>query len=305
MASERRGHQFKMMVIQAGPIPPSGGPLRESYLEYHGRESLCAANDEYAKVVTLLGANVTPMPALDFSLVEHDDQVRNAIQVEKRSRWADFRRRMDQSTLDAVEPKIEKSVKSAVDALNYLEDHDLRDEAHAAIHRAAFVRRGLFGCPILLRDDEYWTACPINISHLRIGVSAGLVSNFECSVCGDLVEECAHIMGKLYPKAVGRSIAGACNICEAFVCEHINGETLLVRAHASARSIKTEEVSIVARPRYPLARIVEQSMEMGELHDDPLVKQAAERGHLNCDVDLGPCSGFTDMRDWDIANVSR
>lgn len=305
MVTERPGAQFRMKVIQAGPIPPSGGPLRETYLDYHGREALKVADAEYAHTVSLLDAQGAPIPALDFSLVEYDEQVRRAIQRDKDAQWASFRAQMNQSALDAIEPRIKKSVKAAVDALNYLEDHELREEAHVAIHRAAFVKRGLFGCPIVLSDDEYWSDCPINISHLRMGVSAGLVSDFECSVCGELVEDCDHMMGQRYPKAAGRTIVGTCSICGALDCKHAEGGIYLVQAQASARNIKAGEVSLVARPRYPLARIVEESKDMGPLQDDPRVKQAAKLGNLNCDADLGPCKGFNEMQDWDITTVSR
>jgi len=294
-----------MMVMQVGPIPPSGGPLRERYLDYHGQKALEIAASEYAEAVELLAARASSMPALDFALVESDGDVRRAIQRDKRARWIRFRAQTDQSTLDALEPHIKKSMKAAMDALNYLEDHELREEAHAAIHRAAFVNRGLFGCPIVLRDDEYWTDCPINISHLRMGVSAGLVSDFECSVCGEMVEDCDHQMGQPYPKVAGRTAEGKCTLCDSVDCEHPEGEIFLVQAHASARNIKANEVAFVARPRYPLARIVEEAKDMGPLHDDRRVIRAAKHSDLNCDADLGPCKGFNEMKDWDLNDVSR
>jgi len=294
-----------MMIMQAGPIPPSGGPLRERYLDHQGRKALEVAASEYAETVALLAIRAALMPTLDFALVEPDGEVRRTIQREKRARWTYFRAETDQSTLDAIEPHIKKSVKAAMEALNYLEDHGLREEAHAAVHRAAFVNRGLFDCPIVLRDDEYWTDCPINISHLRMGVSAGLVSDFECSVCGELVEDCDHQMGQPYPKVAGRTAEGKCTICDSADCEHPEDEVFAVPAHANARNFKAGEVSFVARPRYPLARIVEEAMDMGALHDDPRVRHAAKHGDLNCDADLGPCKGFNEMRDWNLNDVSR
>lgn len=303
--TEHRGAQFKMMIMQAGPIPPSGGPLRERYLDHHGRRALEAAADEYAIAAGILNAQSAPIPALNFSFVEHDEGVRRAIQRSNRMQWIGYRAQIDQSTLDAVEPHIKRSVKAAVDALNYLEDHALKDEAHAAIHHAAFVNRGLFGCPVVLRDGEYWSDCPINISHLRMGVSAGLVSDFECSVCSELVEDCDHQMGQPYPRTADRTANGRCTICDSLNCEHPAGESFLVQAQANARNIRTGEVSFVARPRYPLARIVEESKDMGALQNDPRVKHAAQHGGLNCDADLGPCKGFNEMKDWGINQVSR
>lgn len=294
-----------MLIMQPGPIPPSGGPLRERYLERHGREALEVSASEYTAAIELLGDRATSMPTLDFALVESDEDTRRAIQREKRAQWIEFSSETDQPTLDAIEPHIKKSVNAAVDALNYLEDHELKEVAHAAIHRAAFLKRGLFGCPIVLRDDEFRTDCPINISHLRMGVSAGLVSDFECSICGELVEDCDHQMGQLYPKAASRTDEGTCTICDAVDCEHSEGEVLLVQAHANALNIRAAEVSFVARPRYPLARIVEEPKDMGPLRDDPRLRDAAKHGNLNCDADLGPCKGFNEMKNWDLNDISQ
>jgi len=300
-----RGCQIKMRVMQPGPIPPSGGPLRDRYLDAHGRESLRVAADEYAEALAILGENVNSMPALPTPLVEADEDVRRAVQHKKQAEWSAFQAHVQQATLDAIEPHIKKSVSAAMDALNFLEDHELMEKAHEAIHRAAFVNRRLFGCPIVLRDDEFWSECPINLSHLRMGVSAGLVSDFECSICGELVEDCDHQMGQFYPKLADRSADGKCSLCDATDCEHTVGETFLVKAHANARNIRPGEVSFVARPRYPLSRIVQESKDMGDTGDDPRVRYAAQHGDLNCDADFGPCKGFNEMKDWDLDNVSR
>ncbi|MCR2816488.1 hypothetical protein [Microbacterium jiangjiandongii] len=302
--AEPGGLRYKMLVMQWGPIPPSGGPNRERYLDHHGRRSLQIAADEYEEALRLLGPDAT-MPALDFDLVEQDEDARRAIQRQKRAEWLQFESTIDQVTLNAIEPHIKRSVSAAMDALNYLEDHQLREKAHAAIHRAAFVKRGLFGCPITFgEDEEYWTDCPINISHLRMGVSAGLVSDFECSICGKLVEDCDHAMGEYYPKVASRDPQGRCTICAETECDHPIGETIAVPAWANARNVKATEVSMVARPRYPLARMVEKSYDLGPAGDDPRVRNAAKQGVLNCDGDLGPCKGFNEMTEWDVNGVS-
>jgi hypothetical protein len=300
-----RGGQFKMVVMQPGPIPPSGGPLRERYLDTHGRESLRVAADEYAEVLAILGEHVGSMPALPIPLVEADESVRRAVQREKRAEWIEFQTQIGSATLDAIESHVKKSVSAAMNALNFLEDHELMENAHDAVHRAAFVKRGLFGCPIVLRDDEFWSDCPINLSHLRVGVSAGLVSDFECFICGELVEDCDHQMGQFYPKVAARSVDGKCSLCGAVDCEHPVGETFLVQAYANARNIRAGELSFVARPRYPLARVVQESKDLGDMGDDPRVRHAAQHGDLNCDADLGPCKGFNEMKSWDLTNVSR
>lgn len=299
-----KGSQFKMLIMQAGPIPPSGGPLRDRYLARHGREALDVSAKEYAKALASLGELAARIPSPPETLVEKDEDIRRAIQREKRSEWVDLTAEIDQETLEAIEPHITKAVASAIEALNYLEDHELMEDAHAAIHRTAFLKRGLLGCPILLRDDQYWSECPINLSHLRIGVSAGMTSDFECSICGELVEDCDHQMKEFYPKASARDGEGRCNLCDSKECEHPEGETFLVQAHASARNIKAGEVSFVARPRYPLARIYGKAKDLGVLGDDHRIRHAAAHGELQCDADLGPCNGFNEMKNWDLSNAS-
>ncbi len=304
MMARNSGGQFRMIVMQPGPIPPSGGPIRERYLETNGLESLRVARDEYARVLAILGKSAGNMPELPTPLVEASERVRSDIQREKQAAWIEFRSGLRPETLDEIEPHVRSSVSAAVDALNFLEDHDLMEQAHEAIHRAAFVKRGLFGCPIVLRDDQFWSDCPVNLSHLRLGVSAGLVSDFECFICGELVEDCDHQMGHFYPKIATRSADEKCSVCGAIDCEHPIGETFLVEAYANARNIRAGEVSFVARPRYPLARIVQESKDMGDMADDPRIRYAAQHGDLNCDADLGPCKGFNEMKNWGLLDVT-
>lgn len=303
--TERKGLHYKMLIMQWGPIPPSGGPNREKYLDRHGRMALQIAANEYDEVLRLLGAAAASMPTLDFDLIEQDDDARRAIQRQKRMDWLELHSTIDPDTRNAIEPHIKKSVSAAMDALNYLEDHPLREDAHVAIHRAAFVKRGLFGCPVTYgENEEYWTDCPINISHLRMGISAGLVSDFECSICGQLVEDCDHEMGEYYPKIAGRDVEGKCTICDETECAHTVGEMVMVATWANARNVKANEVSMVARPRYPLARMVAQSCDLGPIGEDPRMRNAAKRGLLNCDGDLGPCMGFNEMTAWDVEGLS-
>lgn len=300
MVAKDRGLRFKTVVMQWGPIPPSGGPHRERYLDANGRESLRVADESYTAALAALGECTDRLPAMHTPLATDDNALRREVQRQKRSEWLDFSETIDQETLDTVEPMIRRSESAAMVALNYLEDHELAEVAHLAIHRAAFIRRGLYGCPIVLRDDdEFWTSCSMNISHLRVGTSAGLVSDFECSICGLMVEDCDHILDEVYEKTSSRDAEGKCSICGATECdEHSVGKAYPTKAYANACNVKAEEVSFVARPRYPQARIVEKSIELGPEGDDPRVRHAAQHNGLNCDACLGPCNGFNDMQTW-------
>jgi hypothetical protein len=295
-----RGMQFKTSIMEVGPIPPSGGPLREQYLDFNGQRSLADADKAYSEVLAILGPRAREMPTIHTPLESDDDVQRRTVQRQKRSAWNAFAATLDQQTLDAIEPHIRRSEAASVAALNYLEDHPLAETAHRAIHRAAFLRRGLFGCPIVLRDDgEYWTNCSINMSHLRAGMSAELVSEFECSICGRLVEDCDHFPGEVYDNVAAKEANGRCTICKATGCEHEVGKSYPVVAQAMARNMAAEGVAIVARPRYPQARMVEQSLDLGAYGEDEEIQEVAREGRLHCDGCLGPCKGFKDIRTWE------
>jgi len=270
------------------------------YLDTNGRESLRTADESYAAVLAALGKHADKLPVMHTLLATDNEALRREVQVQKRSEWLEFSAAIDQRTLDAIEPTIRRSESAAVAALNYLEDHELAEVAHTAIHRAAFIRRGLYGCPIILRDDdEFWTNCSIKLSHLRAGMSAGLVSEFECSICAQLVEDCDHTMGEFYEKIASLDDEGMCSICSTTGCEHQIGTAYQTAAYANARNMLAEEVSIVARPRYPQARMVEWSIDLGPVGDDPEVRRAAQHDALNCDGCLGPCAGLNDKLTWE------
>ena len=289
MASEPA--QFRGAVMQVGPIPPSGGPYRKRYLDRSGRESLQVAEEEYAIVRSILGSRAASMPMVHAPLVGKSFETRRAIQVKKRSAWNVFRNSIDVATRDEIEPHIKRSEAAAVAALNYLEDHGLAEVAHSAVHRSAFIRRGFFGCPITLRDDALWTECAFEMSHIRLGLSAGLLSEFDCSVCGQPVEDCDHAMGETYDRVATRDEAGRCSHCDATDCEHEVGSVYPIRAYANASIVQAHEISIVNRPRYPQARFTAVTIGQGKEVDSQR-RIAAELGRLVCDQCLGPCGGF-------------
>lgn len=295
------GGSFRMMIMEAGPVPPSEGPHRRRYLDLNGREALGKSNREYSAALTLLGDKAELIPPVFEPFVLDDDSRRREIQLQNVRLWNDFRTTVPETLLEEVEPHAKAAVREAVRALNFLEDHELAETAHEAIHRTSFLKRGLFGCPIVHRDGQYWTDCPVNMSHLRVGFSAGLVSDFDCSICGRAAEDCDHQMNELYEKE-RLLIGGKCSICGAEDCEHEDGRAYLVPARGIARNVIAQEVSMVTRPRYPQARIAEQSLDL-ELTAEG--ERLARAGFLSCDADLGPCKGFNDMHAlWDVAGGS-
>jgi hypothetical protein len=294
------GRFMGFTVMQWGPIPPSGGPHRLRYLDANGRLALQAAHAEYAAAVALLGdaAGRVPQPYPLDAEVARDAFI--PAQRRARDDWNAVAATLDASMLAEVEPHIQRSEAAAVAALNFLEDHELRDEAHTAIHRSGFLRSGLYGCPIHFRDDDYRTECLTVLAHQRFGASAGLVTEFECSICGRQVEDCDHLGDEFYEVIAAHADGGRCSVCDSEECEHEMGQVYEARAYARAKNFIAQEISWVARPRYPLARLREQSFDVGSLADDPGTRTHAERGELHCDGCVGPCPGFNEMTNWEL-----
>lgn len=287
--------QFEALIMQAGPIPPAGGPAREQYLLANGVVELRTATNEYAAALALLAPWSEGMPTIFSPLETQDDEGRRRISESSRKAWQDYCKKIPEQTRQLIEPNIRRSEKAAVNALNYLEDTDKAEEAHEAIHRAAFVRSGLFGCPITYQDEQFWSDCSINMSHLRIGMSVGITSDFFCSICDEKAEDCDHVMGETYPVVAKTDERGLCMICSLPNCLHDEGASYPVTAQGIGREILAHEVSMVSRPRYPLARITKMTWEVPERY-----RKHGIAGVLSCDACLGPCDGFNDSATWEL-----
>jgi hypothetical protein len=292
------GLRFEARVLDVGPIPPADGPNRQRYLDAHGRRALMAADAAFAAAMATMGAQADSIPTMATPLIEDDGKARVAIQRKKHAEWIEFTSTLDQELLNQIEPHIRRAEVSAVTALNFLEDHELAESAHQAIHRAAFVRRGLFGCPIVLRDNALWTDCAFKLSHFRIGFSTGLVSDFECSICDRLVEDCDHVTGQTYDKVAERDSEGNCTVCQSTGCCHVVGAPYPVVAYGIGQKAVAHEISMVARPRYPQARFTRMTLDLPNGDGYVHLRQLAERGHLHCNDCLGPCKGVNDMKSW-------
>jgi hypothetical protein len=288
-----------------GPIPPSGGPHRFRYLDANGRSALADADEHYAIAVEALGEIAASMPVVHSPLTLSDRRARIAIQEQKAREWVAFNESVPDEIVEKVAPHILRSEASAVAAFNFLEDHELAETAHAAIHRAAFMRSGFTGCAVYIRDDQVWTKCSMQIHQIRVGASMGIESDFECSICGLMVEDCdAHMAGQPYPKVAAMTGDGKCNICDGDTCAHEVGESYEVIAYGNAKNIKMGEASIVDRPQYPMARIREHELDFGDVSEQPGLVADIERGELHCQECLGPCEGLVDFRQW-MPGVSR
>jgi hypothetical protein len=205
-------------------------------------------------------------------------------------RWQETIRDLSCPYVDTAESAARSALKDAVAAYNYLEDHQLADVAHQHAHNVAEFVGGMFGCYTKMSDGIYWDECPMSLVHLRWGMSPGYTSQRLCSICHDDIDDCPHLLGHVYQVSVEKDEEGKCSGCGWTDCEHIPGQTLDVSPIALHDAIDLHEVSMVSRPRDPLAR------PTGIALDTDTLARALGRTpigeDLRCFRCLDPCTGF-------------
>lgn len=155
-------------------------------------------------------------------------------------------------------------------AMNWLEDTEHFESAHSQLDKVGRFLRSEFGCQFVFENDTYFQTCPVALAHNRVGLSPGfIVEEAECSICGEDPRACPHIRGREY-----------------------NG-VRCIRIIKKVRELL--EVSLVARPAQPDARIQRVSVSTKELQQR-LGPRFRPGMPVNCDRCLSDCDGVHD--DW-------
>lgn len=166
----------------------------------------------------------------------------------------------------AASDAINSAVRILRSAMNWLEDTDDFEAAHAKLDQAGAFRRTHFPalCILSLGEQGYAVTCPVSLAHNRVGLSPGyIVRSAECSICHLDPDDCAHILGRTY---------------DGEVCYRI-----ITRADVL-------EVSLVGRPAYPDARI--ESIGIGDADLREQLGPSFRRGMpVGCDRCLTSCDG--------------
>lgn len=170
-------------------------------------------------------------------------------------------------------PEAEAQARAAFDelrsAMNWLEDSPLFEEAHEALDAAGIFTRRTFGCWLHREGTSYSQQCPVALAHNRIGMSLGfIIEKSECTVCHQAPETCSHITGRVYDG------------------------TFCARLITQGRIL---DLSIVARPAQPDARIESIGMPVAELQE-ALGPTFTPGMDVSCDRCLSPCDGVS--RPW-------
>jgi hypothetical protein len=199
--------------------------------------------------------------------------------------------------LGELEQRARAALDAAVDAFDHLEDTDLAAEAHALAHTVGELVAGLFGCRAERDGDRWFDVCRLSLMHLRVGGSPGFVARRYCSVCDGDLAECPHQPETAYQKVAAHHSDGSCTVCDDADCAaHVPGTVYLVHAHAVVRHVdRLDEISIVARPRDPLARPT--GVEIPAREVAALSGNDAPNAILHCERCTSPCTGFTSVEE--------
>jgi hypothetical protein len=128
-------------------------------------------------------------------------------------------------------------------------------------------------------------------------MSPGFAASRLCSLCDRDFTVCDHVPGATYPIVAARRPDGSCNICgSAECCTHTLDATYPVFAHGIVREVdRLDEISTVARPRDPLARI--KAVEIPADAIASLANHNAANAELHCESCVAPCTGFTSVEE--------
>lgn len=277
---------YRVALMHSGWAVPESGPARDQFLRQNGEAFLRGAQDAIAAAIAVLGSQKTPIVELT------GDEAQDLANVQAVTlRWAELRRRFSNVIEAELREPIEAAVHNSMDALNFLEDTELRDTAHALVHQAAQLRFGFLGCQLIADGDGVRSDCPARIAHLRWGFSPELVTEWACSICEQRFDSCPHIPGDQYEVIVDRT-DGTCSACREAACAHTHGTVVSVEAHQVAVSIQALAVAAVARPRDPRARVTLMPVTV-----PPGAKLLAEieAGNGHCRECILPCTGFREL----------
>jgi hypothetical protein len=320
-----------LIVRTGVPLPPPSGPARTTQCLGEGMQRLAAAERLHGEAMTRLGPLLpggwrAAPPTLGLDVPGSGPLVRAAGR-RRVSRW--FRlaralqalRRTAQELgvawvaveLDAAEAAARRGLAAAADAYNFFEDarwdlptearlvdeqnrdlgslRDALSRAHALVHNLGALVGGLFGCELTHDDGDWFDECIASLLHVRYGNSMGFTARHVCTVCGDDFADCAHERGRTYGVAVARRDDGACTVCGARDCAHLPGEVVEVRAHSMMADIDLHEVSMVPRPRDPLARITARQVDRARLEEVLGARVEAGMRLLGHDC-MHQCEGF-------------
>ncbi|RSM80470.1 hypothetical protein DL991_10085 [Amycolatopsis sp. WAC 01375] len=154
-------------------------------------------------------------------------------------------------------------------AMDHLEDAHRDDfaAAHTALDQLGRLLRQHYpsACVLPFRDGTYRQECPVELAHLRVGLSPRIrVIASHCSICNQDPEDCAHLPGRAY-----------------------DGQRCL----SVITDAEIIDVALVGRPRLPDARITSWGIDLETLQT-ALGPTFSPGDQVLCGSCLSPCRGL-------------
>ncbi len=198
---------------------------------------------------------------------------------------------------DRAEKEARKAIDSIVRAFWWAEGSEIEEAQHELMHRIGRWTRKTFNCYLGFDDkDGYYRRCPLDIAHIRVGMSIGFIADRLCSLCRNDLSECIHLPGRAYWVRGGSQATGTCQVCLEKSCRHRSDRLYCAQAISIVESGTVREVSLVPRPANPEARLTRigiPSTDLAEVLGASFVRGMA----VSCDKCLGECPGFSDFQD--------
>jgi hypothetical protein len=189
-------------------------------------------------------------------------------------------------------------------ALDWAEDTNKEDDAHAQLDKAGTFIRKTFGCNFLFEEGTYFQTCPVALGHNRIGFSIGATATRICSLCGEDLSECEHLKGNAYFVPGGYEDLGHCRVCLSTTkCDHLPDKIYRASVCAKLIEIELHEVSLVNRPAHPEARIQKVSISSEKIRQQ-LGEEFVDGMPVSCDYCLSECDGLFRPNDSTLNSIS-
>lgn len=129
-------------------------------------------------------------------------------------------------------------------------DPALFEAAHELVDEVGTLLRRHYSesCILPYRDGTYYRECPVDLAHLRVGLSPEIrVLESECSICNLDPEECDHLPGEMYG---GRECMSVITKAEVTAVAIVANPRQLVTRFNSISAGTTAELSAALGPKF-------------------------------------------------------
>lgn len=229
----------------------------------------------------------------------HDARIAEQIRAYRGSAKRHFEaaKALASSAPEQADAEARLAIDHATRAFWWAEDSEAEEKQHTLMHQIGRWTRRNVGCSLTFDGASYSHTCPIRIAHKRIGLSPGIVAQCICSICGEDLSECEHIVGRSYWVTGGPVGESPCRVCFGAECQQHRPDRLyrgpVVKVVTTISEMR--EVSWVSRPANPEARLLSLPIDTASLAQ-AFGPEFTLGMRLSCDQCLDECSGFDELQ---------